>query len=156
MAVLALSVARPGEPQVRAAALGAFEARFVDFARQGAIARLRTPACQALLTDFKDAQGRTLRENLEAFGVAADGYLAMIPFLDGSHLPLCQAGRSQLLTNQGAPRVFVCKPFVATIQKQRVVAEVYVIHEMLHTLGLGENPPTSQEITQQVIRRCAP
>ncbi len=29
-----------------------------------------------------------------------------------------------------------------------------VIHEMLHTLGLGENPPTSIEITQRVKGRC--
>jgi hypothetical protein len=36
------------------------------------------------------------------------------------------------------------------------MAEVYVIHEMLHTLGHGENPPTSHEITQKVVRRCAP
>jgi hypothetical protein len=35
------------------------------------------------------------------------------------------------------------------------MAEVYVIHEMLHTLGLGENPPSSQEITQAVVKRCA-
>jgi hypothetical protein len=37
-----------------------------------------------------------------------------------------------------------------------VLAESIVIHEMLHTLGLGENPPSSQEITQQVKRRCGP
>jgi hypothetical protein len=29
-----------------------------------------------------------------------------------------------------------------------------VIHEILHTLGLGENPPTSIEITQRVESRC--
>jgi hypothetical protein len=29
-----------------------------------------------------------------------------------------------------------------------------VIHEILHTLGLGENPPTSVEITQRVEARC--
>jgi len=29
-----------------------------------------------------------------------------------------------------------------------------VIHEMLHALGLGENPPTSEEITRQVVKRC--
>jgi hypothetical protein len=33
-------------------------------------------------------------------------------------------------------------------------AEVCLIHDMLHTLGLGENPPTSSEITQRVKRRC--
>ena len=29
-----------------------------------------------------------------------------------------------------------------------------VIHESLHALGLGENPPSSSEITQHVERRC--
>jgi hypothetical protein len=29
-----------------------------------------------------------------------------------------------------------------------------VIHELLHALGLGENPPLSVEITGQVMRRC--
>jgi len=30
----------------------------------------------------------------------------------------------------------------------------WIIHEMLHTLGLGENPPSSREITQRVNERC--
>ena len=34
------------------------------------------------------------------------------------------------------------------------LAEALVIHEMLHTLGLGENPPTSTEITKRVEGRC--
>jgi hypothetical protein len=29
-----------------------------------------------------------------------------------------------------------------------------VVHELLHSLGLGENPPTSREITAQVLKRC--
>ena len=29
-----------------------------------------------------------------------------------------------------------------------------VIHEELHSLGLGENPPSSQEITRRVESRC--
>jgi len=28
------------------------------------------------------------------------------------------------------------------------------IHEMLHTLGLGENPPSTQEITGRVLLQC--
>jgi len=34
------------------------------------------------------------------------------------------------------------------------VAESLVIHEVLHTLGLGENPPASVEITRRVEARC--
>jgi hypothetical protein len=29
-----------------------------------------------------------------------------------------------------------------------------VLHETLHTLGLGENPPDSRAITRQVTARC--
>jgi hypothetical protein len=56
---------------------------------------------------------------------------------------------------RGVARVVVCKPFLRTVDRERATAEVYVIHEMLHTLGLGENPPRSQQITQAVKRRCA-
>jgi hypothetical protein len=131
------------------------DARVAEFARQGAVVRLRSPECQQVLGDFRDTHGRTLMENLGAFGVAADEYLAMLPLLDGANRPLCQARQSQLLTTAGDARVFVCKPFFETVQARRAMAEVYVIHEMLHTLGLGENPPSSLEITQQVVRRCA-
>jgi len=31
---------------------------------------------------------------------------------------------------------------------------VLVIHEVLHTLGLGENPPSSATITIRVQNRC--
>ena len=33
-------------------------------------------------------------------------------------------------------------------------AELILIHEMLHTLGLGERPPTTRQIDQVVIRHC--
>jgi hypothetical protein len=28
------------------------------------------------------------------------------------------------------------------------------IHELLHTLGLGENPPPTQDITRRVLQQC--
>ena len=34
------------------------------------------------------------------------------------------------------------------------LASAVIIHEELHSLGLGENPPTSLDITQQVLSRC--
>jgi hypothetical protein len=37
-------------------------------------------------------------------------------------------------------------------QPEYVVATL--IHEILHTLGLGENPPSSREITARVLSRC--
>jgi hypothetical protein len=130
--------------------------KLVETARQGAQARLRDPECRKLLMDFVDAEGRPLEQRLAAFAVPPDEFLAHIPLLDGSERPLCQDGRSQLLTTKGVPRVFVCKPYFKAVYQERAMAEVYLIHELLHTLGLGENPPSSQEITRQVVRRCAP
>jgi hypothetical protein len=136
--------------------LPAYEARVVDFAREGAMRRLRVPECQALLAQLRDGEGHPLAARLAAFGVEADRYLAMVPFLDGTGRPLCGGGQSQLLTVRGVPRVVVCQPFLKTVERERETAEVYVIHELLHTLGLGENPPSSQEITQLVKEQCAP
>jgi hypothetical protein len=132
------------------------DARVAELAREGAQRRLRSSECQKVLDDFADGEGRRLSERLRVFGVSPEEYLGMLPFLDGASRPLCESGQSQLLTTAGTARVLVCKPFLETVRDRRITAEVYVIHEMLHTLGLGENPPSSQEITQRVIRRCAP
>ncbi len=140
----------------RVRALATFDARVAEFAREGAMRRLRSPECQRVLTDFADADGRPLAESLAPFAMGPDEYLAQLPLLDGAGHLLCENGQSQLLTSQGVKRVFVCKGFLKTVSERRDDAELYLIHEVLHTLGLGENPPTSQQITQQVKRRCAP
>ena len=67
-----------------------------------------------------------------------------------------------MATTPGVPRVFVCPAGggqvtsrLARIEFQSgSLAEATVIHEMLHTLGLGENPPTAFEITRRVRNRC--
>ena len=41
-------------------------------------------------------------------------------------------------------------------RRNRAWAVATLIHEALHTLGLGENPPSSTEITERVLRRCTP
>jgi hypothetical protein len=151
--------AHAADARARAAAIRPLEAgdlKIVEAARQGAQARLRAPECRKLLADFSDAEGRPLEQRLAAFAVAPEEFLATLPLLDGSSRPLCQANRSHLLTTAGVPRVFVCKSFLKAVYQDRVMAEVYLIHELLHTLGLGENPPTSHDITRQVVRRCAP
>lgn len=133
-----------------------FEARTAEIARRGAMRRLQSPECRQVLTDFRDPEGRTMLQNLEPFGLAPDAYLARIALMDGASRRRCKAPQVQLVTMRGAGRVFVCKPFLQTVWRQRAMAEVYVIHEMLHTLGLGEDPPTSLDITRQVRRRCVP
>lgn len=130
------------------------EANMVRIVRQGAMQRLRAPECGRVLADFRDPDGRTLVENLEPFRMEPDAYLETIAFLDGQNLPFCRSGRVYLATVIGERRVFVCRPFFRAVWQDRARVEISVIHEMLHTLKLGENPPSSAEITDQVLARC--
>jgi hypothetical protein len=155
---LALTFLLPA-PEARAntpGLLGDADARTIEIVRQGAMRRLRSPECQKVLTDFADLQGRPLTQRLALFALPPDEYLGRLSFLDGSRRPLCQARKAEMVTTPGAGRVLVCPTFLPIVWKDRTLAEVYVIHEMLHTLGLGEDPPTSRQITRQVEQRCAP
>ena len=150
--------AAPGAKPVHPYDLAALER-----ARAGAARRLERPECQKVLTDFTDAEGRALLANLEPWQQSPSDYmLQAITFRDGSALRGCGKRAVQLVTVPGQPSVFVCPAIGATagsrfarIQVEKpTLAEVMVIHEMLHTLGLGENPPTTFEITDRVMARC--
>ena len=134
--------------------LTAFDAGAVERARAGAVRRLESERCRKLFTDFTDTEGRTLQRNLEEWGASPAEYVGLIPFLDGSRHPLCRKTTIALVASPGVRRVYVCKAFADFQLRQPGVAESMVIHEILHTLGLGENPPTSMEITQRVEARC--
>jgi hypothetical protein len=138
--------------------LNGWEARAVDSARRGALKRLEADECRKVFTDFTDAQGRTLQQNLDEWGASPAEYIGLIPFLDGSSQATCRRTRTALVASPGVRRVFVCKTFAEVQLRQPGVAESMVIHEILHTLGLGEAPqpgaPTSMEITQRVESRC--
>lgn len=138
----------------RALTLSKFDQSAVERARNGAARKLQEPECQKVLEDFRDGDGRPLRQSLEKWGVNAAEYLQMIPFLDGSSHRLCLWSKVELVSSPGTPRVYVCGRFATTQVREPGLAEAMVIHEMLHTLGLGENPPTSVEITQRVKGRC--
>ena len=60
------------------------------------------------------------------------------------------------MTNPGSRVVWICpRQFVPVAYRDPVEAELVLIHEMLHSLGLGENPPSSLEITGRVEQHCA-
>ena len=80
--------------------------------------------------------------------------MQLVPFVDGSSQVNCRHPNVALSASPGVRRVFVCRAFAGFQLRQPGVAESMVIHEILHTLGLGENPPTSIEITQRVEARC--
>ena len=125
------------------------------WAVMGARHRLEQPACRGLLAEFSDASGRTLQVNLDAMEETAATYLALILFVDGTERPTCEALGAFASTAPGSRVVFICgRRFRDLAEKSPVRAEAVVIHELLHSLGLGENPPSSSEITTRVLARC--
>jgi hypothetical protein len=139
--------------------LTGWDASAVDRARAGAVQRLRNDECRKVFADFTDASGRSLQQALDEWGASPAEYIGLVPFLDGSSEALCRKTNTALVASPGVRRVFVCKAFADFQLKQPRVAESMVIHEILHTLGLGESPmmkdaPTSIEITQRVEARC--
>jgi hypothetical protein len=121
----------------------------------GAHRRLEQPVCRGLLAEFSDASGRTLQENLDALGETGGTYLARILFADGTSRPRCKARGAFAFTTVGSRVVYVCgREFKDLADRSPVRAQAIVIHEALHTLGLGENPPSSSEITARVLAGC--
>jgi hypothetical protein len=130
----------------------------VEQAIYGAARRLEHSECQRIFIDFQDRRGRPLAERLIELQTTAIEYLMQaLWFVDATSSPRC-AGNQLLaaFTRAGSHVVFLCArnllgPALSGGSPQ---AEIAVIHELLHSLGLEENPPTSREITQQVIARC--
>jgi hypothetical protein len=124
----------------------------VSRAAGDAMRRLREPGCQRLFEEFADAEGRPLRERLG--GSTPDAYLARLVLREGE-IPVgsgrCASAGAAAFTAGGAA-VFICgRSFRKLSPGARANA---LIHEMLHTLGVRENPPSSAEITRRVTERC--
>lgn len=109
--------------------------------------------CQALLDEFNDGSGRPLRAVLADFGVSAPAYLGLVFFYDA---PPNVCRTSELARTQpGSRAILVCGArFARQMGRGPRHAEAVLIHEALHSLGLGENPPSSDYITERVRARC--
>ena len=130
---------------------------YMERAIEGAMRRLETPGCQQLLGEFADPSGVALRERLDRTNLTALEFMATLHFLDGSDMAQCRS-RTDLaaFTAPGNRVIFVCgTQFAASFADKPKAAEILIIHEVLHAVGLGENPPSSAEITARVTRRCA-
>lgn len=139
--------------------LSAYDAAAIERARTDAMKRLRDPGCSRVLTEFRDPAGRTLAENLIPWGVSAADYLLLVAFRDGTELVRCRKASVEMVTTPGLPAVFVCPAGNRLNSRFAQVADpslaqAMIIHEMLHTLGLGENPPSTFEITERVRHQC--
>jgi hypothetical protein len=128
----------------------------VRLAVHGAARRLADPACAAVLADFSDQRGTPLHLNLQQQDVTASAYVRRVFFYDGSGDAPCRRPGVFAYTAPGSRIVRACPALGWLASTERDRAEAVVIHEVLHTLGLAENPPSSEQITTTVERRCRP
>lgn len=162
----AVTVAEPHPPAVLRERL-ASNVRISDPSRAAAVHKavlgafdsLGNGKCQRIFADFRDASGQTLQEKLDALGETGQSYLRLVLFYEGSDLHGCRSSKGQdisAITAPGSRAVFICRSnFSEGSRPKPFYPEAVIIHETLHSLGLGENPPTSDEITWRVFSRCA-
>jgi hypothetical protein len=118
--------------------------------------RLADGECRRVLSDFNSrALGRPLGDVLDSRGLTAEAHLETLVFKDGSGKRTCASPEILAFTQVDGDTVYVCAAqFTRAVESDPAFADVVLIHELLHTLGLGENPPTSREITARVAQRC--
>jgi hypothetical protein len=127
----------------------------VSRALDGAAERLNTPQCQVLLSEFADRRGRPLRDRLVDLNLDLNDYLRALIFEDGERQRRCSEQGVLAFTTIGGRTIFVCgRTFARAWRQDRAEVRATVIHEWLHTLGLGENPPTPRQITYRVKQVC--
>ena len=119
--------------------------------------RLESARCRELFSDFRDASGRTLQENLDSIGRTAQNYLEWIWFANADLQSRCAQTDVLAFTVPGSRVVSYCGDHFTRRLGRRGLGPLatVLIHEELHSLGLGENPPTSDEITRRVEWRCS-
>jgi hypothetical protein len=117
--------------------------------------RLARPECGRVLSELRDERGQVLQANLDATGLDARSYMLQhIFFYDADERSVCRRSGVVAYTIPGSRVVRVCPRFPSLRGKRLDLTWAVLIHETLHTLGLGENPPSSTEITQVVLRHC--
>jgi len=119
-----------------------------------ALAALALLGCAQVYADFELPNGGTPQGELDRMGIGPAEFLETLVFTDGAREPVCRTNGVVLATEPGSRLIFVCPRFAEfQIGNARMSASI-MIHESLHALGLGENPPTSSDITARVERRC--
>ncbi len=113
------------------------------------------PSCAQLFDDFRDGMGAPLSRVLDAQRKTPGEWLSGLYFADGSPVR-CRTDQAMVAyTAPGNRVIWICgdrfaDQFALSVRRGAVL----LIHECLHTLGLGENPPSSAAITAAVARRC--
>jgi hypothetical protein len=121
----------------------------------GARRRLQDPKCGAVLAAFHDKAGHSLLDPIELGRISPEAHLDEVLFFDGSDHRVCDGATIPAATLAGSRVVLVCpRQFVRLAEHDGREADFVVIHEMLHTLGLPENPPAPSEIRHAIAARC--
>ena len=119
------------------------------------VQHLSFQGCQDVLSDFVDARGQSLTAVLAQMHLSAEEYLERLIFVDGARHARCGGDGILAFTSPGSRVVYLCgRDFFRMWQREPEQTRVAIIHEMLHSLGLGENPPDSRQISRRVKRRC--
>ena len=117
--------------------------------------RLLDSRCADVLTDFEDLEGRRLDLKLADLNLTAPSYFSFVLFYDGRPTAGCTERSTLAWTTTGSRAVHICARQFLTEQRRSVgYTANTLIHEMLHTLGLGERPPDPRVITARVAERC--
>jgi hypothetical protein len=118
--------------------------------------RLGSARCREVLSDFPSpGPAPPLTDVLERLGRTPEQHLDTLVFEDGSRNRRCMSPAILAFTRPRSGTVYVCaRQFQNAVRSDPAYAEMILIHELLHTLGLGENPPTSLAITARVTERC--
>jgi hypothetical protein len=125
-------------------------------ALQAASKRLAKPACQSVLSEFRDERGRPLTEKLRDLGTSPQAYLRLVVFFDGGGSPQCAKPGVLAFTSRNSRVVYLCgRDFERAARRDPRETQITLIHELLHTLGLGENPPTPRDISFRVLQHCS-
>lgn len=129
----------------------------VAAAVEGARLRLEDARCHTLLTELRDDDGRPLTAKLESAGQTPAEYLAGVYFVAGDERRCRADEATTAFTMPGSRVVHVCVDrFAGRFAVKTRDGELLVVHELLHTLGLTENPPSSAAISAVVRARCGP
>jgi hypothetical protein len=127
----------------------------VNAALAGAARRLDAPSCRRILTEYRDRSGRTLAQVLESRALTAEAHLRLVVFADGFGQAPCRHPDVVASTMPGSRVVYVCTASFGMLQERSPArAEAVVIHELLHSLGLAEDAPTSRALTDRVQELC--
>jgi hypothetical protein len=121
----------------------------------GAEEWLKGAKCQSLFSEFTDQNGRPLNERLAALGMTLSGYLRLLLFEDAERRPQCEQSGVLAFTAIDSRVVSVCgRSFARAWAREPSEGRATIIHEALHSLGLGENPPEPLYITYRVKQLC--